>query len=315
MSKIFITLIVIISIGGCAVYFKGPSYPNPLDTADYILILSDKEFSHSVMGAVITVNNDDSAQVHQMYSTYYLTNTSQDSLEITIEHQDFLPATIQLQRGKKVCQIDLQNRILLDDQPLWDTGAYHHGWLDAEKDLLANKACYYYSGGLRMSLLDVDTSTGLLMKGNFSCLVTPEQVQYGIGYNDKVTLNIIRNGLPVNSKKRWLGEIMEPKHFFKEQKRENKAITVQLNGSAIYSPDSVYSIKLVEMEERFQGWMKPVDSDSTSSNIQNRLVYNYDNCKKAEIVWGPEASELVIVKFKKTYYVFDLVSSQVINIE
>jgi hypothetical protein len=92
----------------------------------------------------------------------------------------------------------------------WGWSDYAAGWWDAEQEIWRGEATIYSLGGLIMGdLCLVDRDTGLPIRLITGCVIWPGAVERAKGHNDRIKQYIRWHGLPDNTLKQWVDELLQ----------------------------------------------------------------------------------------------------------
>lgn len=169
---------------------------------------------------------------------------------------------------------------------------YEEGCREAEADI-ARHAVAFYSFGLTGHAGWHD-STGFPSRPGIGCVVTPEFLGRAEGYADCVRKWIDANGIPSWSRQKWLELLRSPQQSFATFAQNHAPVPVPHDSAlALVSPDRrwrIYSTRnSVESSELL------VICDSTGAKLST-CQYGYRGPWDAEICWGPDEADVVVLR-------------------
>ena len=305
--------------GGCSAFTSGwnDTWIENLPEPDLIVEVTDSISGDLVIGATFMADHGPML-VRHIGLAYGLCWEVPNVVHLSVSHPEYVrrDTTILMPRDQVTSiGVALTSNVIATGKPDHDIGPYRDGWDDAERMLTEKNACIVRSGGLTLDMIRVDTRTGLPLRGNFTCIVNDTMDKYAEGYNDRIYLDIARNGLPDNSKKAWLSLIQNPKKYFKTNSKSIGVVVVTKDGAAAYSPDTSCSISLESSPDLSSdhGEVRVVVLN-TKTECSNG-VWGRKTLKQIELVWGPSGSQLVVIHTSEGYFVFDILHCEMLNLE
>lgn len=307
------------SIGGS----RRHKHPEP----DLEIRLTDATFGWEIGWATIAAKVTDTRRARADtaywldYAVYGFAKVAGSEVALTITCEDYMPVetTVAVQAGvRESLVIALTQTVVATGLPNDTAAFYRQGWDEAAADLDSNNACYYRMGGLPGGESMISEYTGLPVRGNWSCMVTTWDELHSEGYNDRVYLYISRHGLPANSKKKWLPEILNPRKYFDSVAAVFGTLRLELEGDEIPSPIARHSVALrrrLFMDSELEEILKPDSGKlwaqiAVEDNVNWITKYDYLTLgveeRFVDVVWGPEGSELMFVRQSHMTSVFEL---------
>jgi hypothetical protein len=305
---------------GCSTFTTGwrneqlQDQPEP----DVVIRTVDATTGYGIYSAKIKRMELDSAWTTGYNGCCGLYGLPGDSASLHITHEEYVTvdtAIVIPDDAEVVYNVLLVSNVIATGQPDHDSGAYREGWDAAETSLRANDACIHLSGGLRISSLNVDTATGLPLRGNFTCIVDDHIMAYSEGHNDRIRLYIDRHGLPGNSKKPWLSLILDPKDYFRSVSKSGHRAKVYLGDSAVPSPDKTVAVGVGPEPGASDEYAQLRIMDEASEEFCFQRVFGNKKLDHLELAWGPPGSGLLVVKARKKYFVIDIRNCELLNLD
>jgi hypothetical protein len=318
-SKIFPAFVGLILLS-CVSYTRVPSfedwYRERETTPHAVFLLTDSSNGCEVYGAKIRFVGIDSVFTSYGGGECRVYGHMGRTWTVHISRERFLPidTTIAL---KDVVSDTIAIRMVRTSQdsllhePV--TCAYRSGWENAERAIQENDAYIYLRGGLRREFLDVDTATGLPLRGNETCIVTDYISDFSSGHNDRVRLQIADHGLPINSKKQWISVITRPEAYFDSARKQQVISDLFRDSLAQVSPDSTFQVWLRSYTVKEKNYAEIRISSRLSGKVLVERIFDEKRFTKVQVAWGPAESKLVVVRTPKLYFVFDLVHCEMLN--
>jgi hypothetical protein len=189
---------------------------------------------------------------------------------------------------------------------------YAAGWWAAECELWRGEATIY-TLFTRIGLADtcnIDRGTGLPVRGLSCCRHVIGDSERVKGHNDHIAQYIRWNGLPRNTFKPWVRELLDLYHYFDGRSLRDVPLRLLVDGPAIVSPDGRHSVRLVQ---RAKDTVCTFDSRRVVIYAGNVVLHeHFAHFEKgdSDLLWGPKGSRFAVIRSvceKKEHYVaYDL---------